>query len=115
MQSWDLPSNLRRAAFAFFGVYGTELNPEFLELATGVLPKSESVWISAAFCPLLISALSSFVIFCRTVLVPRPYLFCRTVSPYVLALFLHFLQLAASWRHLSVAVDLLPCDTAPCS
>jgi rhodanese-related sulfurtransferase len=30
IQKWDVFSNVRRVAFAFFGIAGTELNPEFL-------------------------------------------------------------------------------------
>lgn len=29
IQEWDLASNVRRLGFAFFGVYGTEINEDF--------------------------------------------------------------------------------------
>lgn len=31
IQDWDFMSNVRRAGFAFFGVYGTEFNEAFVE------------------------------------------------------------------------------------
>lgn len=37
IQKWDLPSNIRRIGFAFFGVYGTELNPSFLQEVEAVV------------------------------------------------------------------------------
>lgn len=29
ISKWDIPSIIRRAGFAFFGIYGTELNRDF--------------------------------------------------------------------------------------
>lgn len=43
IQAWDLPSTIRRAGFAFFGIYGTERNPGFIEEALAKVPKNKEV------------------------------------------------------------------------
>jgi hypothetical protein len=39
IQGWDLASNIRRAAFAFFGIYGTERNKDWLQQVEASVPK----------------------------------------------------------------------------
>lgn len=39
IQKWDVASIIRRAGFAFFGIYGTELNTAFAEEVQQRLPK----------------------------------------------------------------------------
>lgn len=41
IQKWDAASIIRRAGFAFFGIYGTELNTAFAEEVQQRLPKGE--------------------------------------------------------------------------
>lgn len=43
IQSWDLPSTIRRAGFAFFGIYGTELNTSFADDVLSRIPKGKQV------------------------------------------------------------------------
>jgi hypothetical protein len=31
ISGWSIPANIRRAGFAFFGIFGTERNPTWLE------------------------------------------------------------------------------------
>ncbi len=38
IQGWDLLSNLRRVGFAFFGIYGTELNTGFVDAVQEAVP-----------------------------------------------------------------------------
>uniref|UniRef100_A0A7S0RVU8 Rhodanese domain-containing protein n=1 Tax=Chlamydomonas leiostraca TaxID=1034604 RepID=A0A7S0RVU8_9CHLO len=45
IQKWDLPSIIRRAGFAAFGVYGTELNPGFAEGVAAVAGKGREVLV----------------------------------------------------------------------
>ncbi|GLC65641.1 hypothetical protein PLESTF_000321900 [Pleodorina starrii] len=40
---WDPASNIRRAGFAFFGIFGTELNPNFMEEVAAKVPKNKEV------------------------------------------------------------------------
>lgn len=47
IQKWDLPSIIRRAGFAAFGVYGTELNPGFVEGVAAVAGKG-ACWVGFA-------------------------------------------------------------------
>jgi hypothetical protein len=39
ISKWDVPSILRRAAFAFFGIAGTELNSQFPQDVQALVPK----------------------------------------------------------------------------
>eukprot|EP00798_Chlamydomonas_sp_ICE-L_P010073 gene10073-7970_t len=48
IQKWDIPSNLRRAGFAFFGIYGTEINPEFTSQVEAAAKKGQEVVIMCA-------------------------------------------------------------------
>jgi hypothetical protein len=41
IQGWAPAAVIRRAGFAFFGIYGTELNREFGAQAEALIPKSE--------------------------------------------------------------------------
>lgn len=41
IQGWGLPSIIRRAGFAFFGIFGTELNTEFAADVQARVPKGE--------------------------------------------------------------------------
>ncbi|KAF6264114.1 hypothetical protein COO60DRAFT_1485929 [Scenedesmus sp. NREL 46B-D3] len=43
IQKWDLPSTIRRAGFAFFGIYGTELNTNFADEVLSRVPKGKQV------------------------------------------------------------------------
>ncbi|WIA35407.1 hypothetical protein OEZ86_003852 [Tetradesmus obliquus] len=43
IQKWDLPSTLRRAGFAFFGIYGTELNTNFGDDVLSRVPKGKQL------------------------------------------------------------------------
>ncbi len=43
IQGWDLASSVRRAAFAFFGIFGTERNPNFLDEVLARVPKNKEV------------------------------------------------------------------------
>ncbi len=45
IQKWDIPSIIRRAGFAFFGIYGTELNREFSTQALSTLPKDKDIYV----------------------------------------------------------------------
>lgn len=40
---YDLAANIRRAGFAFFGIYGTELNPDFVAEVQAVVPRGKEV------------------------------------------------------------------------
>ena len=52
---WGLASNIRRAGFAFFGIYGTERNKEWLAQVEAVVAKSAPLLSSET----LIEALSA--------------------------------------------------------
>ena len=39
ISGWSLPANIRRAGFAFFGIYGTERNPGWLAQVEALLRK----------------------------------------------------------------------------
>lgn len=43
IQNWDPISNIRRAGFAFFGIFGTEMNANFTQDAQAVIPKGKEV------------------------------------------------------------------------
>jgi rhodanese-related sulfurtransferase len=43
IQNWDLPSIIRRAGFAFFGIYGTELNTNFADDVLSRIPRGKQV------------------------------------------------------------------------
>ncbi|KAF8060582.1 rhodanese-like domain-containing protein 14 [Scenedesmus sp. PABB004] len=43
IQAWDLPSIIRRAGFAFFGIYGTELNTAFAGDVQRAVPKGKQI------------------------------------------------------------------------
>lgn len=45
IQKWDIPSIIRRAGFAFFGIYGTELNRAFATQALEALPKNKDIYV----------------------------------------------------------------------
>jgi rhodanese-related sulfurtransferase len=42
IQGWDAFSNIRRVAFAFFGIAGTELDPSWLSSVTAAIPNKGS-------------------------------------------------------------------------
>jgi rhodanese-related sulfurtransferase len=42
IQGWDAFSNIRRVAFAFFGIAGTELDPAWLASVTAAIPNKGS-------------------------------------------------------------------------
>ena len=42
-EGWDVPSIARRVAFAFFGIPGTERNPDWLEDVESTIPKDKEV------------------------------------------------------------------------
>jgi hypothetical protein len=41
IQGWGLASNIRRAGFAFFGMYGTERNKQWLQSVEAAVPKGK--------------------------------------------------------------------------
>uniref|UniRef100_A0A061R0P2 Rhodanese-like domain-containing protein chloroplastic-like n=1 Tax=Tetraselmis sp. GSL018 TaxID=582737 RepID=A0A061R0P2_9CHLO len=43
IQGWDIPSTIRRIGFAFFGIFGTERNPDFSEEVLARVPKNKEV------------------------------------------------------------------------
>eukprot|EP00878_Enallax_costatus_P019678 GHUV01020763.1.p1 GENE.GHUV01020763.1~~GHUV01020763.1.p1 ORF type:complete len:190 (+),score=53.23 GHUV01020763.1:371-940(+) len=43
IQNWDLASTIRRAGFAFFGIYGTELNTNFADDVLSRIPKGKQI------------------------------------------------------------------------
>lgn len=45
IQNWDIASNIRRAGFAFFGIFGTELNMDFAEDALAAVPKNKDLYV----------------------------------------------------------------------
>lgn len=47
ISKWDIPSIIRRAGFAFFGIYGTELNRDFAAQAELALAKSKDIYVCA--------------------------------------------------------------------
>mmetsp|Transcript_32164 Transcript_32164/g.70174 ORF Transcript_32164/g.70174 Transcript_32164/m.70174 type:complete len:263 (-) Transcript_32164:436-1224(-) len=48
IQGWGVAANVRRAAFAFFGIYGSELDPEWLSEMEATVPKNKKVVV---MCP----------------------------------------------------------------
>lgn len=45
IQKWDVPSIIRRIAFSFFGVYGTELNKNFVQEVEAAVPKGKDIYL----------------------------------------------------------------------
>ena len=45
ISGWGLPANIRRAGFAFFGIYGTERNARWLEQVEEAVPKGPLAWL----------------------------------------------------------------------
>lgn len=48
IQGWGLAANVRRAAFAFFGIYGSELNPNWLAEMEEKVPKNKKVVVACS-------------------------------------------------------------------
>jgi len=48
IQGWGLAANVRRAAFAFFGIIGSELNPEWLAEMEAQVPKDKKLVVTCA-------------------------------------------------------------------
>jgi hypothetical protein len=67
IQGWGLASNIRRAGFAFFGIYGTERNKQWLQQVEAGVPKGE------------LCALAIIIIHSRTLHLGRPPAKCHTI------------------------------------